>query len=960
MSTTTGRQRRFFFPLPLVDADVKFTYGPALLKAILLGYHVSITDDELVRAVDEVDNPDSPVGLQQIARRFGLQLEQVLLPADHLYLPDALPALVMMRPISEEPPHWAVVWQRLGPVYQVIDPKLGRLWLNASQLLIEVSSEALSLSPDEWRIVATAESSQQFFQKRLSALDLEPHEIDVLLEAAYRPSNKLGPAILDAALRTVEHVVQRGGFRRGPEAARSVAQHYARGLTLLVEQRQLLAPVNWAVQPDLTATDMVNAPVRLFGVAALRITGMESVNSAIEVDTEPSHSIGDLQTGATESEDSDSARSISFSEEAFLEAAPLAESSTPKNRRVLDYLRQEGMNIGLLIASAMVLAGAGLFFQTLLFRSLSNLSLNLVSFERRIWAISLLLLFTLTMIGLKWFSHGTVQKLGHRLDGRLRLAVLAQIPQLSDHYFQQISAGDMIERIHNVRIARKLPFYLSEFLHIFVQFLLTVVGLFLLDWLGALITFVKVLIPFFFIYYGSYLGSEVERTHIYLGFLSRFYLDAMEGLVAIRTHGAELATRREYEDLLGKWVQSNINVFQGQWRDNVISSAFSYGLTALVIFLYVLRDKDPTNLLLLVYWSVSLESLRMPLIFLAISYIFDQAKVSRFLQLLDAPLEEDVASPNIDHNDVADKNSINQDAVDKNDLAIIESERSELQNETNPERDHPIAKGIAIRLQGVNVVAAKQHIFKGVDLTIPAGSQIGIVGPSGAGKSTLVGLLLGWHYPASGQILIDNEPFDFARLRRLRAETAWVDPTIQLWNRSFLYNLRYGGNRMPLNMIIDQADLRTVLERLPNGMQTRLGGEGRLVSGGEGQRMRFGRGLQRPDARLVILDEPFRGLDREKRRTLLTRARAYWPHATMLCVTHDVGQTQEFERILVVEDGCIIEDDTPQALLERPDSRYRSLLAAEDAVREKLWSSESWRRLWLENGQLHEGEREEL
>ncbi|MCB0082396.1 MAG: hypothetical protein KDE47_15760, partial [Caldilineaceae bacterium] len=123
---------------------------------------------------------------------------------------------------------------------------------------------------------------------------------------------------------------------------------------------------------------------------------------------------------------------------------------------------------------------------------------------------------------------------------------------------------------------------------------------------------------------------------------------------------------------------------------------------------------------------------------------------------------------------------------------------------------------------------------------------------------------------------------------------------------------------------------------------------------GEGQRMRFGRSLQRPDARLVILDEPFRGLDREKRRVLMQRARNYWPEATWLCITHDVGQTQDFERVLVVEDGRIVEDDAPQTLLSRPHSRYRTLLQAEDAVRETLWAGSNWRRLWLENGMVSE------
>ena len=77
-------------------------------------------------------------------------------------------------------------------------------------------------------------------------------------------------------------------------------------------------------------------------------------------------------------------------------------------------------------------------------------------------------------------------------------------------------------------------------------------------------------------------------------------------------------------------------------------------------------------------------------------------------------------------------------------------------------------------------------------------------------------------------------------------------------------------------------------------MQTRLGENGALASGGEGQRVRFARTLMRPDARLVILDEPFRGLDRVARLQCLERARTAWWGATLLCVTHDVRETQAF------------------------------------------------------------------
>jgi ATP-binding cassette subfamily B protein len=262
----------------------------------------------------------------------------------------------------------------------------------------------------------------------------------------------------------------------------------------------------------------------------------------------------------------------------------------------------------------------------------------------------------------------------------------------------------------------------------------------------------------------------------------------------------------------------------------------------------------------------------------------------------------------------------------------------------------------------VSVRAAGHTILQGIDLEIAPGGQVAIVGPSGAGKSTLVGTLLGWHRPASGEIRIDGEPLTGERLARLRRETAWVDPAVHIWNRSLLDNLRYGaeGNALDpgtaaapaIDQAIREADLAAVLRKLPEGLQTPLGEGGGLVSGGEGQRVRLARALHRPGVRLAILDEPFRGLDRDQRRELLARARRLWRGATLLCVTHDVGETLAFARVLVVEGGRIVEDGRPEDLAARPGSRYRALLDAEQDVREDLWKSAVWRRLRMERGHL--------
>jgi len=142
-------------------------------------------------------------------------------------------------------------------------------------------------------------------------------------------------------------------------------------------------------------------------------------------------------------------------------------------------------------------------------------------------------------------------------------------------------------------------------------------------------------------------------------------------------------------------------------------------------------------------------------------------------------------------------------------------------------------------------------------------------------------------------------------------------------------------------------------------LQTDLGEGGALVSGGEGQRVRLGRAMSRRNARLVILDEPFRGLDREKRRVLMEQARELWRGATLLCITHDVGETMNFDRALVIEGGRIVEDGAPFWLAAQPESRYRQLLDTEDSVHAGLWAAADWRRLRMDGGQLVEERIEE-
>lgn len=231
-----------------------------------------------------------------------------------------------------------------------------------------------------------------------------------------------------------------------------------------------------------------------------------------------------------------------------------------------------------------------------------------------------------------------------------------------------------------------------------------------------------------------------------------------------------------------------------------------------------------------------------------------------------------------------------------------------------------------------------------------------IVGRSGAGKSTLLGLLLGWHRCAEGTLRVDGAELDGAQLAALRRTIAWVDPTVRLWNQSLLDNVQYGaaGDLAAVGRAIRAADLLDLAERLPEGLQTSIGEAGGSLSGGEGQRVRHARALLRNGVRLAILDEPFRGLDRKQRTAFVARARDHWRDATMLCVTHDLQATLAFDRVIVVENGRVIETGTPAALRNQPGSRYAALLHDEAQSHAEIWGDPAWRRLSVTDGRVHE------
>ena len=839
----------------------------------------------------------------------GSNAEQILVPVDHVCLPEtiALPSIVVVRQ-GNGATHFVVAWRRHGRVVQVMDPGTGRRWPTCRRFLDELYVHTQAVPTTAWRAWAETDEFLGGLRRRWATLAIGGDEVERLLAEALAHPAWIPLAALDATTRLITALVH-GGLGRGRQATRALTTFFARACEEDPIRTHAVPAAYWMVRPAPPDTDGTPA-LLVRGAILVRVCGWRASSPAPGVDdTALPHSVS---------------TPLSPDLVAALEASP----SRP-GWQLLRLLRADGLLAPATLGLGVCLAAGGVIVEALLWRGLVDLNRHLGSVEQRLGALGALLIFVGILLLLDLVNALGLWRLGRCLEARLRIVFLAKLPRLGDRYFQSRPISDMAERSHSVHRLRLLPYAGSQCIRVSTELVMTTAGLVWLDPSHALLAVLAAVgVQVLPLAMYSSLTERDLRVRTHAGALGRFSLEALLGLTAIRTHGAERAMHCEFESLLVEWTRAGLHLQRAIVSVEGIQGLLGFGLAAGLLVAYLAQGGEASGALLLAYWALRIPALGQELMLLVRQYPSHRNTTLRLLEPLGAQEEGDVGAP---------KDSWAHGAAP------------------------PLAssQGVAITLEGVSVLAAGHTILTDLNLALAPGSHVAIVGPSGAGKSSLVGLLLGWHRPATGQVLVDGHPLDGQHLAWVRQITAWVDPAIQLWNRSLLDNLCYGAVGAPDSLValaLTQADLCRVLDRLPDGLQTPLGEGGGLMSGGEGQRVRFGRALARRGVRLVILDEPFRGLDREQRRALLQRARQVWSTATLLCITHDVGVTQAFERVLVVESGHIVEDGVPASLASCPETRYRALLDAEATIHEGLWSSGLWRRLRLVAGRLCEEE----
>ncbi len=209
-------------------------------------------------------------------------------------------------------------------------------------------------------------------------------------------------------------------------------------------------------------------------------------------------------------------------------------------------------------------------------------------------------------------------------------------------------------------------------------------------------------------------------------------------------------------------------------------------------------------------------------------------------------------------------------------------------------------------------------VLRDIDFSVKAGEKIALVGKSGSGKTTLVNLLPRFHDVSSGTIYLDDVPLTDLTLQSLRSQMAYVGQEIVLFNDTVRNNIAYGAMRgaddAQIQAAAEAANAWEFIQNLPQGFDTMIGDNGVLLSGGQRQRLSIARAIL-SNAPILILDEATSALDTESERHIQTALERLLANRTTFMIAHRLSTIEAADRILVMQDGAVIESGKHAELL---------------------------------------------
>jgi ATP-binding cassette, subfamily C, bacterial CydCD len=554
-----------------------------------------------------------------------------------------------------------------------------------------------------------------------------------------------------------------------------------------------------------------------------------------------------------------------------------------------------------LLALSVLCAAAGGVLAVLQAARLSAL-INAVFMQRAAPAdvdhlLAALLLLVLLRALLLGGGEAAARALAIRVKQALRHGLLAHLLALGPAYTRGERTGELVNTA--VSGVETLEDYFSQYLpQLFSALLVPLIILlfvFPIDWLSALVLLVTApLIPLFMWLIGKLAERLTHRQWQTLSLMSAHFLDVLQGLKTLKELGQSRAQARNVARISDDFRVVTLQVLRVAFLSALALELLATLSTAIVAVEIGLR---------LLYGRLLFEQALFVLILAPEFYLPLRLLGTRF----HAGMSGVEAARRID-------------AI----FALPPPPAAPIVAHAQPFRH--------IRLQDVHVAydAGQRPALQGVTLDLRAGETVALVGASGAGKSTLADLLLRFVSPRQGAVWVDGQPLDSWDAAAWRAQIAWVPQRPYLFNDTLAANIRLGrpdAGQAAVEAAARRARIHDFIAGLPGGYATVVGERGARLSGGQAQRVALARAFLQ-NAPLLILDEPTSNVDPALEADLQAATADLMQGRTVLISAHRLSTVYAADRIVVLDQGRVIEQGTHAGLLARRGPYHRLVTAS--------------------------------